>query len=322
MTSAISPHTTSPAQKPISFVGARRHDGHPAAVQTEQLTQDILDAVARLFFDLGIETASVKLFAKRGRVSERTFYARFVSKEQLYAEVLGQLVNRHVNIVGGISEEASSFEETPIEVGHHFARATLRQGVIALDRLVAAEGRKFTDPAKAYYERNFVRVLNVVTNIFGHAVQTGEIARNEQMFLAEKLLNVVFSGPLRQARLGVERPWRSARLSRYVERLVRLFLAGCRRWVVKSGGAIDCGHGAESRSANCGGVGHDRLSLRRKCQASHASHPESRALRREGDRQFWRCGRPQPAFDGWRLGCRRPSEVRRSVYQGRSRVVE
>src|SRR6266702_7766386 len=77
--------------KPIR--GPRRHSGRPTKEQAGQITGLLIDVATRLFLESSFEAVSIDLIAATARISKQTFYARFASKEALFAAVIRKRMN-------------------------------------------------------------------------------------------------------------------------------------------------------------------------------------------------------------------------------------
>lgn len=67
---------------------APRSSGRPTKEQAGRITEHIVEVARELFLASSFEAISVDLIAATARISKQTFYARFASKEALYAAVI------------------------------------------------------------------------------------------------------------------------------------------------------------------------------------------------------------------------------------------
>ncbi len=116
---------------------ARRGSGRPTKEQAEQITELIIDVATRLFSETNFEATSVDLIAATARISKQTFYARFVSKEALFAVVIRKRMNDLLMPVPGETGQAGPIETTLLRIGLELSRRALTPAAIALDRLIA-----------------------------------------------------------------------------------------------------------------------------------------------------------------------------------------
>src|SRR5882724_12364091 len=95
----------------------RRHSGRPTKEQAEQITGHLVDVATRLFLESSFEAVSIDLIAATARISKQTFYARFASKEELYAAVIRKSVDDLLIPEAGEPDRAGPIEATLIRIG-------------------------------------------------------------------------------------------------------------------------------------------------------------------------------------------------------------
>jgi TetR/AcrR family transcriptional repressor of mexJK operon len=205
----------------------RRHSGRPTKEQAGQITGQLIDVATRLFLESSFEAVSIDLIAATARISKQTFYARFASKEALFAAVVRKSVNDLLvpEVTG--SNRDGPIEVTLIRIGVELSKRALAPAAIAMDRLIASEAHQFPQLALAYHE-NAVHVRELIADIFANAMRDGQIRFAEARFLAEQFLYAVVDGPVRTAILSGKVAKSDKELREHVTAAVRLFLDGCR----------------------------------------------------------------------------------------------
>src|SRR6266581_6516208 len=118
---------------------ARRGSGRPTKEQAEQIADHIIDVATRLFSETNFEATSVDLIAATARISKQTFYARFASKETLFAAVIRKGVNDLLMPAVAKSSRVGPLEATLVRIGIELTKRALAPAAIALDRLIASE---------------------------------------------------------------------------------------------------------------------------------------------------------------------------------------
>ncbi len=211
--------------KPIR--GPRRHSGRPTKEQAGQITGLLIDVATRLFLESSFEAVSIDLIAATARISKQTFYARFASKEALFAAVVRKSVNDLLvpEVTG--SNRDGPIEVTLIRIGVELSKRALVPAAIAMDRLIASEAHQFPQLALAYHE-NAVHVRELIADIFSNAMRDGQIRSVDARFAAEQFLYAVVNGPVRNAILSGKVARSDKDLRERVTAAAGLFLDGCR----------------------------------------------------------------------------------------------
>ena len=206
---------------------ARRGSGRPTKEQAEQITELIIDVATRLFSETNFEATSVDLIAATARISKQTFYARFVSKEALFAVVIRKRMNDLLMPVPGETGQAGPIETTLLRIGLELSRRALTPAAIALDRLIASEAHQFRELALAYHE-SAIHARELIADIFSDAMREGQIRSADARFLAEQFLYAVVNGPAHALILSGKTAKSEKELRERTAAAVGLFLDGCR----------------------------------------------------------------------------------------------
>ncbi len=206
---------------------ARRGSGRPTKEQAEQITELIIDVATRLFSETNFEATSVDLIAATARISKQTFYARFVSKEALFAVVIRKRMNDLLMPVPGETGQAGPIETTLLRIGLELSRRALTPAAIALDRLIASEAHQFRELALAYHE-SAIHARELIADIFSDAMREGQIRSADARFLAEQFLYAVVDGPAHALILSGKTAKSEKELRERTAAAVGLFLDGCR----------------------------------------------------------------------------------------------
>ena len=211
--------------KPAKAV--RRHSGRPTKEQAGQITGHLVEVATRLFLESSFEAVSIDLIAATARISKQTFYARFASKEELFAAVINKGVNDQLAPAVTESSHDAPIETTLIRIGIELSKRALAPAAIALDRLITSEAHQFPELALACYE-NANHARELIADIFSNAMRDGQIRSIDARFAAEQFLYAVVDGPARTAILSGKTVRTDKDLRERVTAAVGLFLQGCR----------------------------------------------------------------------------------------------
>lgn len=216
--------------KPIR--SPQRHSGRPTKEQAGQISGHIVDVATRLFLESSFEAISIDLIAATARVSKQTFYARFASKEALFAAVINKGVNDLLAPAVTESSHDAPIDATLIRIGIELSKRALAPAAIALDRLITSEAHQFPELARTCYE-NAVHARGLIADIFSNAMRDGQIRSADARFAAEQFLYAVVDGPARSAILSGRIARSEKDLRERVTAAVGLFLDGCRKGSVR-----------------------------------------------------------------------------------------
>ena len=128
----------------------------------------------RLFLESSFEAVSIDLIAATARVSKQTFYARFASKEDLFAAVVRKAMNDLLVPAVSESNRDEPIEATLIRIGVELSKRALAPAAIAMDRLITSEAHQFPELALTYHE-NAIYVRGLIADIFSNAMRDGQI---------------------------------------------------------------------------------------------------------------------------------------------------
>jgi TetR/AcrR family transcriptional repressor of mexJK operon len=205
----------------------RRRSGRPTKEQAGRITEHIIDVATRLFSETSFETTSVDLIAAKARISKQTFYARFDSKEALFAAVIRRGVNNLLIPSAGEPDRTGPIEAALIRIGVELSKRALTPAAVAIDRLIASEAHQFRQLAHAYRE-NAIHARGLIADIFSGAMREGQIRPADARLLAEQFLYAVVDGPVRALILSGKTAKPEQELREQVRAAVKLFLDGCR----------------------------------------------------------------------------------------------
>ncbi|WP_020176328.1 TetR/AcrR family transcriptional regulator [Methyloferula stellata] len=205
----------------------QRRSGRPTKEQAEQLTEHIIDVATQLFMENGFEATSVDLIATTARISKQTFYARFVSKEVLFAAVIRKRMNDLLMPAAREPRQAGPIEVILVQIGVELSKRALTPTAIAIDRLISSEAHQFPQLALAYQE-NSLHTRDLIADIFSNAMREGEVRSTNARFLAEQFLYAVVDGPVHALVLSGKTIKSDKDRRERIVAAVELFLDGCR----------------------------------------------------------------------------------------------
>lgn len=105
---------------------------------TDRKRRAIIDAAAAEFQRDGFDGASMNRIAATAKVSKRTVYNHFPSKEELFHAIVADLFNRTRSLQSVDYDSSASLEQQLTEIGRQFADLTMSDEFIRLARVVVS----------------------------------------------------------------------------------------------------------------------------------------------------------------------------------------
>jgi AcrR family transcriptional regulator len=208
--------------------------GRPPRELAGEVDDRILDAARHLFLERGLAGASVDEISRMARAGKPTIYARFPTKEALFAAVVAR---NGARVIGGFKSSpptGKTVEERLISVGTQILHGLLAGATITFMRLAVAESRRFPKLGE---------VARMARERAAKAIGTtlSEVARSEEMetlpaFAPDGIedttrifMDLVVGRLLMRALFGENLKSLRVEIDSHVARGVAFFLAACRR---------------------------------------------------------------------------------------------
>src|SRR5271165_2748197 len=137
-----------PAMKAHSQKRPTARAGRPPQKLAGEVDDRILDAAQRVFLDNGLAGASIDEIARLAHAGKTTIYARFPSKEALFAAVGMRNSAKVISRFESHPPGGATIEERLVSIGLSILQRFLVSDVIDFMRLSIAEARRFPDLAK------------------------------------------------------------------------------------------------------------------------------------------------------------------------------
>ncbi len=191
--------------------------------------QAILDAASEVFLSEGFAGASMEAIAAAAAVSKPTIYNHFADKQQLFEQVVGDLVamitqpfyEQIVNL-GDDGDLAQRLRE----LASLLLEGVMQPANLRLRRLVIGEAKRFPDIGRAYERQGPQRAIAAWTTAFKRLSDKGLLRRQDPALAAQHFQALVLTTPLNHAMFtGDDRPRRPAQFKSYTDSAVDVFLA-------------------------------------------------------------------------------------------------
>jgi AcrR family transcriptional regulator len=206
-----------------------RRGGRPSRAEARQLGERILEIATGLFLKDGYGSTSIEAIAQAAGMSKRTFYARYAGKPELFAAVVGRILEQirpppDVPLLAG-----STLSEILERLSGLMLRAALSPQALALNRLIIAESARFPELlAGLGGERGRAEAVGLISSLLTTRLDP-PMSHDDAQFAAGQYIQMIISGPQRRA-LSYGEQMAAADQADWVHRTTRLFLAGCQGW--------------------------------------------------------------------------------------------
>ncbi|TPM21587.1 TetR/AcrR family transcriptional regulator [Mesorhizobium sp. B2-3-5] len=208
--------------------------GRPPRDLAHEVDERILDAAKSVFLEYGLGGASIDEISRLSRAGKRTIYARFHSKEELFAAVGMRNAATVVARFQDFAPSGSTLQERLVSVGLAVLERLLDNDNIAFMQLSAAEARRlpqlsnFGRQARAQGVKAIMDALGTVA----HSEETHDYPRLSPELLPSSgrfFADLVVARVLMRALLGEPLEKLRADLPTHVREGVAFFLAACRQ---------------------------------------------------------------------------------------------
>jgi AcrR family transcriptional regulator len=212
--------------------------GRPRRELAGEVDERILDAARRVFLERGLSGASIDEIANLARAGKPTIYARFPSKEALFAAVVMRNVSAIVGQFEGHAPTGRTIEERLTRFGVNLLDWALAGDTVDLMRVGISEARRFPDLADSVHgmarqcgEGAVGRLLSEMAQSDGlgtlPAFAPERLAMTVQFFM-----DLVFKPMIFRALYGETLETLRAEIAAHVASRVGFFLAACRQEAV------------------------------------------------------------------------------------------
>jgi AcrR family transcriptional regulator len=189
----------------------------------------LLDIARAQFLSHGFAGTTMDAVASAARISKASLYRDYPSKNELFAAVVSDWVERGRDAMKPHTDALSTADD-PIAQLRQLAgvlqRGVLSPAVLQMRTLVAAEAARFPAIASDYVERSWERNITALANAFSVLSERGVLHAEPAHTAAEQFTWLVIAVPLNRLTLeGTSRPYDDDELDRIADEAVATFLA-------------------------------------------------------------------------------------------------
>ncbi|MDO9712799.1 TetR/AcrR family transcriptional regulator [Paracraurococcus lichenis] len=192
----------------------------------------ILAAATRLFMAEGYGAVSMDAVAKAAAVSKATLYAHFGAKDRLFAAIITEACETMRGLACG---EAGAEDLPPRaalrRLGRHWLGFLLDRHAVAVRRIVVAEGPRFPELARAFYDNGPAATRAWLAGWIEGEVARGRLRCADPALAAEQFIALLTGDMMLRATLGLGEAPSATAIEQQVEAAVDTF---CHAFVVEA----------------------------------------------------------------------------------------
>ena len=190
-----------------------------SAKRSEIRRQAIVRAAAGVFQEKGYLGTSMEEIATTAGVSKQTIYNHFSDKEQLFFEIVRQVVLTLDN--------TDEVERDLRRLARIFIAALMDPKLLQLRRLVIANADRLPELGTAWYEQGFERVLSTLASSFEGLAKRNLLCFSDALLAANHFVGMLLWIPVNRAMFtGNYTHYSGRQLERYADAAVSAFLTG------------------------------------------------------------------------------------------------
>lgn len=207
----------------------RRGRGRPQLRSDEETRTVILEAARHQFAASGYAATNMESVARSAGVSTKTLYRLIPNKAALFEAMITDRIDRFAAVVRLRACEGSDIKAALCAALIACGELILDGEVIALQRMLMAEGEKFPEVAETFYHKAIKRTENTLASWLQTQHECGLIKADDGNDAAGMLLGMLAFQPQRAVLFGHAAPPSRQEIERRARRAAELFLTGCAR---------------------------------------------------------------------------------------------
>ena len=201
-----------------------------AKPRTRDARRDAFVAAAReAFFSKGYGSTSMSSISAKVGGSKTTLWTYFPSKQELFAAVVDDVVERYGRALEVPLDPESDIAESLRAMGRALLQTVHSQPIVDLHRLCVGEAGRFPELARLFHERGPARGKARLREFIREAMARGKLRPGDPVEAGLTFIGMLWAGSIQAHLLGlIERP-DEAEQQREIEAAVAAFM---RAWSV------------------------------------------------------------------------------------------
>ncbi len=200
-----------------------------AADSRSERRQVFIDAARTLFFALGYAGTAMSTVATKVGGSKTTLWTYFPSKQDLFAAVVDDIVERYGSALEVDLQPQRDVEDALRAFGAAMMATVLSPPILDLHRLVIGEAGRFPEIGQLFYERGAKRGKAKLATFIASAMSQGRLRNGDPMVAAQHFAFMCQSGYHQLCLFGVTAPIVGADVASDVDAAIDAFM---RAWKI------------------------------------------------------------------------------------------
>ena len=189
---------------------------------------DLLSIAREVFLAHKYAGATMDAVASRARISKQTLYRQYPSKEELYAAVVRDWVDRGRDAMSPHLQKlrlSADIRRGLLELALTLQAAVLSRPVLQMRTLITAEAERFPGVAADYVGRSWDRNQSLLADAFAYLGARGALRIADPQIAAEQFTWLALAAPLNRLTLTAGAAgYTDEQLERLAEEAVTTFL--------------------------------------------------------------------------------------------------
>ncbi|MBP0031439.1 TetR/AcrR family transcriptional regulator [Roseofilum sp. Guam] len=157
---------------------------------TEKKRKNIIEAAIEEFREQGFLGANTTRIAKRARVSSRTLYNHFESKEELFKAISKIMVERNTAMEPVAYDPDQPLDTQLVDALERYVAVITEAEAMGLNRMVISELLRDLERSRAFFAEMATHDYPI-TQLIKDAMEVGALRRADPEFAASQLLGLV-----------------------------------------------------------------------------------------------------------------------------------
>jgi TetR/AcrR family transcriptional regulator, mexJK operon transcriptional repressor len=196
-----------------------------AMIRKGRKFDQVLDGARTVFMRDGFEGASVDDIAREAGVSKATLYSYFPDKRLLFTEILRTECRRQTEQAEAEISTGGTVEQMLTMAGERIAEFLMSDFGRRMFRLVMAEGQRFPEIAREFYQNGPGLIHDRLVFHFGHMVENGRLKIDDLDLAADQFAQLCKAAIHEKLLFGMSDKIHKDDVNRSVKSAVEMFLA-------------------------------------------------------------------------------------------------
>lgn len=195
-------------------------------VKTVEQRNQFIDAAGHLFIQQGYAAVTMESIATAAGKSKVTLYNYFSNKEELFEAFVVQAGAGAVEELAKVYDENDGAQEILQRLGLALLRLVSRPDVIALNRLIIGEARRYPELARIFFKNGPQRTVDVLVEVIARCMEGGKITARDAETAALHFKGICAGDLIENLMWGTANPPTKRQLEKISKDAVRTFLNG------------------------------------------------------------------------------------------------